>query len=78
MDRMFAKPFADSLCVHINGIEVLVRQPGSLTTVASGSWDGGLIVHNLPSRQQTVNLPQAHKGKVSGLCFADGDRFKDC
>ncbi|KAF8802147.1 WD40 repeat-like protein [Phlegmacium glaucopus] len=78
MDRMFAKPFVDSLGGHIDGVEVLVRQPGSLTTVASGSWDGGLIVHNLSSRQQTVKLPQAHKGKVSGLCFADGDRLLSC
>lgn len=96
MDRMFAKPFVDSLGGHIDGVEVLVRQPGSLTTVASGSWDGGmcvlfctpvsffvilfqgLIVHNLSSRQQIVNLPQAHKGKISGLCFAEGDKFLSC
>jgi DDB1- and CUL4-associated factor 13 len=44
MDRMFAKPFVDSLGGHIDGVEVLVRQPGSLTTLASGSWDGGMWV----------------------------------
>lgn len=78
MDRMFAKPFVDSLGGHVDGVEVLVRQPGSLTTVASGSWDGGLIVHNLSSREQIVKLPQAHKGKVSGLCFAEADRLLSC
>lgn len=41
MDRLFAKPFVDSLEGHIDAIEALSRQPGSLTTVASGSWDGG-------------------------------------
>lgn len=44
MDRMFAKPFVDSLGGHLDGVEVLVRQPASLTTVASGSWDGGMLV----------------------------------
>jgi len=96
MDRMFSKPFVDSLGGHVDGVEVLVRHPGSLTTVASGSWDGGmcvlpasfpfvmliflkgLIVHNLSSRQQIVKLPQAHKGKVSGLCFAEGDKLLSC
>lgn len=45
MDRMFAKPFVDSLGGHVDGVEVLVRQQGSLTTLASGSWDGGMCVH---------------------------------
>lgn len=38
----------------------------------------GLIVHNLSSREQIVKLPQAHNGKVSGLCFADGNRLLSC
>lgn len=97
MDKMFAKPFVDSLGGHVDGVEVLVRQQGSLTTLASGSWDGGmcllfvppfpycdldfltgLIVHNLSSREQIVKLPQAHKGKISGLCFANGNRLLSC
>ena len=96
MDRIFAKPFVDSLGGHVDGVEVLTRLQGSLTTLASGSWDGGmcvlvhsfpfchldlltgLIVHNLSSKEQIVNLPQAHKGKVSGLCFADGNRLLSC
>lgn len=44
MDRIFAKPFVASLEGHIDAIEALVRQPGSLTKVASGSWDGGVYV----------------------------------
>ena len=44
MDRMFAKPFVANLGGHVDGVEVLVRQPGSLTTLASGSWDGGMCV----------------------------------
>ncbi|KAF5383791.1 hypothetical protein D9615_003546 [Tricholomella constricta] len=78
MDRLFAKPFVDSLEGHVDAIEVLARQPGSLTTVASGSWDGGILLHNLSTRNKLVKLPQAHKGKVSGLCFAEGDRLLSC
>lgn len=38
----------------------------------------GIILHNLSTRNQLLKLPQAHKGKVSGLCFADGDRLLSC
>ncbi len=44
MDRMFAKPFIASLEGHIDAVEVLCRRPGSLTGIASGSWDGGVCV----------------------------------
>ncbi|KDR77145.1 hypothetical protein GALMADRAFT_225281 [Galerina marginata CBS 339.88] len=80
MDRMFAKPFVDSLEGHIDAVEVLSRRPGSLTAVASGSWDGGIILHNLSTRKPIIKIPQAHKGKVSGLCFSPdgGDRLLSC
>lgn len=42
MERMFAKPFVDALEGHMDAVEVLARQPDSLTTIASGSWDGGM------------------------------------
>ncbi|KAJ7740908.1 WD40 repeat-like protein [Mycena maculata] len=70
MDRMFAKPFIDSLEGHVDAVEVMAKQPGSLTTVASGSWDGGMIVHHLARRSRLLHVPQAHKGKVSGICFS--------
>lgn len=41
LDKIFAKPFVDSLEGHIDAVEVLTKPLGSLTTVASGSWDGG-------------------------------------
>jgi len=103
MDRMFAKPFVDSLEGHIDAVEVLCRRPNSLTTVASGSWDGGMcvnistsrkmitkgmnfhlqipgiILHDLATRKPITKLPQAHKGKVSGLSFSpDGERVLSC
>lgn len=99
MDRIFAKPFVASLEGHVDAIECLIKQPGSLRTVASGSWDGGglvlqfhsinpgtkiiwcylgLIVHDLPERRHAFHAPQAHKGKVSGLTFASGNRVLSC
>jgi len=78
MDRIFAKPFVDSLEGHMDAVEVLCRKPESLTTVASGSWDGGIILHNLSQRSQLAHIQGAHKGKVSGLCFTGGDRLLSC
>jgi WD repeat and SOF domain-containing protein 1 len=56
MDRMFAKPFIASLEGHIDAVEVLTRQRGSLTTVASGSWDGGAYVHTVDSNVRAKGL----------------------
>jgi WD repeat and SOF domain-containing protein 1 len=78
MDRMFAKPFIASLEGHVDAVEVMAKQPGSLTTVASGSWDGGVIVHHLGRRTQLLHAPQAHKGKVSGVCFSREGRLFSC
>ncbi|KAF9238927.1 WD40 repeat-like protein [Melanogaster broomeanus] len=78
MDRMFAKPFIASLEGHIDAIEVLCKKPGTVNTIASGSWDGGVIVHNIAEQKQSHQIQGAHKGKVSGLCFADGNRLLSC
>ncbi|KAH7915878.1 WD40 repeat-like protein [Hygrophoropsis aurantiaca] len=78
MERLFAKPFVGSLEGHIDAVEVLCKKPGSLSTVASGSWDGGIMLHNLAERKQLHRIQGAHKGKVSGLCFGDGDRLLSC
>ncbi|KAJ7198773.1 WD40 repeat-like protein [Mycena pura] len=78
MDRMFSKPFIASLEGHVDAVEVMAKQPGSLTTVASGSWDGGLIVHHLARRSQLLHVPHAHKGKVSGVCFSREGRLFSC
>ncbi|KAF7324847.1 WD-REPEATS-REGION domain-containing protein [Mycena kentingensis (nom. inval.)] len=80
MDRMFAKPFIASLEGHIGPVECMAKQPGDLATVASGSWDGGIVVHHLARRANLLHLPQAHKKnkKVSGLCFARDGRLFSC
>jgi WD repeat and SOF domain-containing protein 1 len=37
-------------------------------------------MHNLSSRKQILNIPQAHKGKISGICFSPdgGERLLTC
>lgn len=44
LERLFAKPFVGNLDGHVDAVETLARKPGSLTTIASGSWDGGMCV----------------------------------
>ncbi|THU98592.1 WD40 repeat-like protein [Dendrothele bispora CBS 962.96] len=78
LDRIFAKPFVDALEGHVDAVEVLAKQPDSISTVASGSWDGGLIVHNLPQRSRMLHVPEAHKGKVSGICFSENSKLLSC
>lgn len=78
MDRIFAKPFVASLEGHVDAVECLARQPGALSTVASGSWDGGLIVHDISTRERRLHVPQAHKGKVTGVCWAGEGRLLSC
>lgn len=41
MERMFAKPFVAAMEGHTEGVEVIVRKPGVLNTIASAGWDGG-------------------------------------
>ncbi|KAF8128665.1 WD40 repeat-like protein [Boletus edulis] len=72
MDRMFAKPFIASLEGHIDAVE------GTVNIVASGSWDGGIIVHDIAEQKHVHQMQGVHEGKVSGLCFADNDRLLSC
>lgn len=37
-----------------------------------------IIMHDLSSRHITTKIPKAHKGKVSGLCYASADTLLSC
>jgi WD repeat and SOF domain-containing protein 1 len=94
MERMFSKPFIGALEGHTEGVELIVKQPKDLKTVASAGWDGGqshlltkkvglnlcleILVHDLPHRETVLRIPHAHKGKVSGICYADDERLLSC
>ena len=64
MDRMFAKPFVASLEGHIDAVEVLCRRPGSLTDMASGSWDGGVRLNISYLTKFCCSLIDAHPGII--------------
>ncbi|TBU25364.1 WD40 repeat-like protein [Dichomitus squalens] len=78
MERMFAKPFVASLEGHVDAVETMARKPDTLDIVASGSWDGGLILHDVSRRKRLFQVDNAHKGKVSGLCFGQQGRLLSC
>lgn len=46
-----------------------------ILTVSSGL---GLILHDISLRSQIFNAESAHKGKITGVTFADGDRLLSC
>ncbi|KAK7683686.1 hypothetical protein QCA50_013062 [Cerrena zonata] len=78
LERIFAKPFIAALEGHVDAVETMAKKPGSLNVVASGSWDGGVVVHDISFRKHILKVPEAHKGKITGLCFADEDRLLSC
>lgn len=38
----------------------------------------GIIVHDIATRTKILHVEAAHKGKVSGVCFADENRLLSC
>uniref|UniRef100_A0A0A9WR51 DDB1- and CUL4-associated factor 13 n=1 Tax=Lygus hesperus TaxID=30085 RepID=A0A0A9WR51_LYGHE len=75
LDRVFAKPFIGSLDGHTEGISVLCKRPKSLSTLASGAFDGEVRLWDLPTRRCLKHL-QAHENFVRGIAFTkDGERF---
>ncbi|KAJ3553339.1 hypothetical protein NM688_g3666 [Phlebia brevispora] len=78
IERIFAKPFVAALGGHGEAVETMARRPESLTVVASGGWDGALVVHDLSQKSAVMHIEAAHKGKISGICFADEHRLLSC
>jgi WD40 repeat protein len=37
-----------------------------------------VILHSLSTREITAKMPKAHKGKISGLCYASAERLLSC
>jgi WD repeat and SOF domain-containing protein 1 len=73
MDRMFAKPFLDVLWfAYINSQRKLGWRYTPVFRIVVHAHHGhiAIILHNASTRSQIFNIPQAHKGKVSGLCFS--------
>lgn len=45
LERMFAKPFVGALSGHSDGVYCMAKHPKKLTTIISGSGDGGNYYH---------------------------------
>ena len=51
LEKMFAKPFLDSLNDHSDGVYVLAKNRHNLAHVLSGAADGEVILWNMPERR---------------------------
>lgn len=38
----------------------------------------GIVIHDLAQRASVTRIENAHKGKISGVCFADENRLLSC
>lgn len=75
LERVFAKPFIGNLDGHRDGIFCMAKHPKSLSTIASGSYDGEVRLWNL-TKKKCINSINGHDRFVRGLCFNfDGTRL---
>lgn len=75
MERVFAKPFVGNLEGHKDGVSCFAKHPLTLSTLCSGSYDGEVLVWDLPTRKTTRHI-KAHDGYVRGICYQpSGEQF---
>lgn len=75
LERVFAKPFIGNLDGHRDGIFCMAKHPKSLSTLASGSYDGEVRLWNL-TKKKCISSINGHDRFVRGLCFnPDGTRL---
>ncbi|XP_059481822.1 DDB1- and CUL4-associated factor 13 [Neocloeon triangulifer] len=78
LERVFAKPFLCSLDGHRDGVCCMAKHPERLSIVASGAYNGEVIVWNLASRKQEVRMV-AHERTVKGMTFEpSGEHLITC
>ncbi|PVG03717.1 WD40 repeat-like protein [Serendipita vermifera] len=75
MERMFSKPFIAAFEGHEDSVCCLERIRGRLGCIASAGFDGRIVIYSLSRRSQLQTIYGAHKGKVAGICMAQGDRL---
>lgn len=78
LERVFAKPFLFSLNDHTDGVKCLAKNFKNLSELASGSFDGQVILWNVNGRKPIFNINTSHDF-VKGLCFSNtGEEFLTC
>lgn len=75
LTRIFAKPFIHNLEGHKDGVSCVAKHPGKLSNLLSGSFNGEVIIWNLPTGK-TERTILAHDGVVRGITFDNkGEHF---
>lgn len=80
MDRMFAKPFLDSLeGGHRDSVTATAMSRSALAPFVSGGADGEVRIWDLASRKCIAALPGGHSRAVTGVVFDnEGRNFYSC
>jgi WD repeat and SOF domain-containing protein 1 len=66
-EQSISSPVVAGTAVSLSCTSSVVDQPTA-----------GVIVHNIAEQKHSHQIQGAHKGKISGLCFADSDRLLSC
>lgn len=75
LTRIFAKPFIHNLEGHKDGVSCVAKHPGKLSNLLSGSFDGEVVIWNLPTAKVERKI-LAHDGIVRGIAFDNsGENF---
>jgi WD repeat and SOF domain-containing protein 1 len=68
LDKIFAKPFLFALSNHTDGVKVMAKNNKLLSEIVSGTFDGQIILWDLPRRTPIFNITSRHD-YVKGLVF---------
>ncbi|KAF4520703.1 hypothetical protein B566_EDAN012490 [Ephemera danica] len=75
LERVFAKPFLGCMEAHRDGVSCIAKHPDRLSLVASGAFDGEVIMWSVAARKAVFRIP-AHDGVARGLAFTpDGQHL---
>jgi WD repeat and SOF domain-containing protein 1 len=78
LERVFAKPFLFSLNDHTDGVKCMSKNIKNLSELASGSFDGQIILWNINQKKTLFNISSSHNF-VKGICFSNtGEDFISC
>lgn len=69
LQRVFAKPFIGNMSGHGDVVSTLMKHQTSLSTIASGAYDGQIRIWNMATRK-CQRIIQAHDSMVRALCIS--------
>ena len=78
LNKVFSKPFLFALNQPTDCVTCLAKNRKSLTDIASGGFDGQIIVWDLPQRKPIFNIKSDHS-MVKGICYSNtGEEILSC